>query len=160
MTVPQYRVTSITKDDLGEQQDDGPSSSSSPFKSLLSQYSFRPSRTLQETVIGTRLQSQAAQHRASPSPQKRSKDDLEAKVSGSPTKRHKLAAIRPVFRNTPSPKKKSLPYAPPETYAHLHVIQDYVKPELDSECLLCHCLCVVKIRLRIRPLSVLFCGIK
>lgn len=53
--------------------------------------------------------------------------------AGSPSNRRRIT--RPKSEAVPpSPKaKKILPYAPPETYAHLNPLQDNLKPHLESE---------------------------
>ncbi|KAG8886594.1 hypothetical protein FRB97_000013 [Tulasnella sp. 331] len=156
MALSQHKVISITVDDLEEQQDDVLTPTTSPFKSLLSQYSFRgrPQRTPQENASSSRPEAliSAAQRQASNSPLRRPKGETNdvkgaPETSHNPRKRPEHTDLSAV-RNTPSPKKKkSLSYAPPETYAHLRVLQDNVKPELD----------ILKWTLYV--VVVLFCGI-
>ncbi|KAG9013549.1 hypothetical protein FRB94_002143 [Tulasnella sp. JGI-2019a] len=131
MSASHHKVTAVTAEDPTNKEEDGPSSSLVSFKSQLSQYSFRSPRPprIQEKGRDEPDVSEKV-HRSSISPRKRPPEgDPASEVSPSPTKRSKSGGLQ---KATPSPKKKtSLPYAPPETYAHLHVLQDNVKPELD-----------------------------
>lgn len=119
-----------TQEDLDDDQLQD-SSSSTAFRLLLSEYSF-PGSSLSHKGVVINGQPNAAgpsssrRSVSSTSPRKRINDGPAA---DSPSKK----ANKGRKSSTPSPKKKKVwSYAPPETYAHLQVLTDCVKLNLDS----------------------------
>ncbi|KAK7020511.1 UDG domain-containing protein [Favolaschia claudopus] len=88
-----------------------------PFRSQISQFSYvasEPRRSPRKPCPVKRLASESSPKKRRMSPVKRVKEESESKPSRSP-----------------SPKKLKRGYAPPEAYAHLHELQDHLKPDLD-----------------------------
>lgn len=87
-----------------------------------------------------------------PSSLKRSCSSVE-----SPPNRRKITRTKSEAGPSTPKGKKSLPYAPPETYAHLDPLQDNLKPHLDSKFAIQF---LSSLWLLNPTLIVLFCGIK
>lgn len=107
-------------------------STATTFKVLISGYSYTRarSRLCNDTKSQTAASSTASSEPRIKLPLKRNGvDNHEGATAASPSKRSRIR----MTSASPSPKKTLLSYAPPETYAHLNVLHDFLKPGLDSE---------------------------